>query len=272
MRITRIAGALGAEISGFDIGERPDDASMATVREAFLEHGVILLRGQACSPDDQVAFARRFGDLIDYPFVEPLEGHPEIIPVIKLPEERANFGGLWHTDTAYLQEPPMATMLLARELPPFGGDTIFACGCAAYEALSDGLKETLGGLRCINRSGGAVVTATRAESRARSGTAAAEKEAMHPVIRMHPETGRKSLYVNPAHSACFEGMTVAESAPLLEWLFHHQIRPEFTCRIRWSIGDLALWDNRRCLHNPVNDYHGHRREMHRITIAGDKPR
>jgi taurine dioxygenase len=184
-----------------------------------------------------------------------------------------NFGGLWHTDTAYLDCPPMAAMLIAREVPPFGGDTLFASGTAAYEALSEGMRRLLDPLRAVNSSAKADVTKTR-EDRLKDNSRADARpvyEAEHPVVRTHPETGRRALYVNSGHTSRFAGMTEAESAPLLQFLFAHQTRPEFTCRFNWAPGSLALWDNRCVLHNPINDYHGHRRVMHRVTLAGDRP-
>jgi taurine dioxygenase len=214
------------------------------------------------------------GTPVEYPFVRGLPAHPEIIEVKKLEHERVNFGGMWHTDTAYLECPPSATMLLAHELPPYGGDTEFASMVAAFEALSDGLKATLSGLRAVNSSAKADVTKNREDRIASDGRAGARKEytAEHPVVRTHPETGRKSLYVNAGHTVRFAGWTEEESAPLLAFLFRHQQRAEFTCRFSWRPGSLALWDNRCTLHNPVNDYHGFRRVMHRITLAGDRPR
>jgi taurine dioxygenase len=268
MEVRRIAGALGAEITGVDLS-RPSSDELSSIRRVFLEHQVIFFRDQTLDPAQFMAFARSMGKPIEYPFVKGIEGFPEVIEVKKLEHERHNFGGIWHSDTAYLQEPPMGSMLLARELPPYGGDTEFASQYAAYEALSDGMKRLLDGLFAINSSSKADVTRTR-EDRVRE--YAQHYEAEHPVVRTHPETGRKALYVNFGHTARFRGMTEAESAPLLEFLFRHQVKLEFTCRFQWRVGSLAFWDNRCTQHNPVNDYHGHRRVMHRITLAGDKPR
>jgi taurine dioxygenase len=205
--------------------------------------------------------------------VQGIEGFPLIIPVLKLPHERNNFGGIWHTDTAYLDEPPMATMLIAREVPPFGGDTLFASGYAAFDALSPAMQEMLEGLRGVNTSTKADTTKTR-EDRIKdaAGKGVHDYAAEHPVVRTHPETGRKSLYVNFGHTARFAGMTEEESRPLLDFLFAHQVRPEFTCRFSWRAGSIAFWDNRCTLHNPVNDYHGYKRLLHRVTLQGDKPR
>ena len=274
IEIRPASGAIGAEISGFDLAEPVSDALIAAIRNAWLKHGVLLLRNQPLPPAQFQAFAERFGEVIEYPFVKGIEGHPLIIPVLKLPHERNNFGGIWHTDTAYLEVPPMATMLIARELPPYGGDTLFASGAAAFEALSPALRRMLESLKAVNTSAKADVTRTREDRVKDAPTTQAKKElsAEHPVVRTHAETGRKSLYVNYGHTACFAGMTEEESRPLLEFLFAHQAKPEFTCRFSWRVGDIAFWDNRCVLHNPVNDYHGYKRLMHRVTLKGDRPR
>jgi taurine dioxygenase len=183
-----------------------------------------------------------------------------------------NFGGIWHSDTVYLARPPMATMLVARAVPPYGGDTLFANMYAAYEALSPGMQRLLSGLRAVNSSALADVSKTREDRIRDSGNdAGREYLSEHPVVRTHPETGRKALYVNVAHTQRFVDMTDDESRPLLRFLFDHAVRPEFTCRFRWQVGSVALWDNRCAMHNPVNDYHGHTRTMHRITLAGEVP-
>jgi taurine dioxygenase len=273
MRVRPVAGSLGAEIGGVDLSKTDDD-TVAAIRAAWLEHKVVFFRDQPLAPDDFLAFARRIGTPDFYPFVPGIEGYPEIIAVTKLPEERTNFGGIWHSDTAYLDEPPMATLLLAREIPPAGGDTLFADMYAAYEALSPAMQAMLEPLRAVNSSALADVTKTREDRIRDTGTVddLPVYEAVHPVVRTHPETGRKALYVNVAHTARFEGMTEDESRGLLQFLFHHQVRPEFTCRFRWDVGSIAMWDNRCVQHNPVNDYHGWKRVMHRITLKGDRPR
>jgi alpha-ketoglutarate-dependent taurine dioxygenase len=271
--VAPIAGALGAEIGGIDLSSDLSDDVVEEIRRAWLEHLVVFFRDQPVSSAQFLEFARRLGEPVEYPFVKGIDGFPEIIAVTKLPHETVNFGGIWHSDTVYLERPPMATMLVAREVPPFGGDTMFANMYAAYEALSPAMQELLSGLRAVNSSSMADVSKTR-EDRIRDGgndDAATEYLSEHPVVRTHPETGRKALYVNVAHSARFAGMTEEESRPLLGYLFEHAVRPEFTCRFRWEVGSLALWDNRCAMHNPVNDYHGHTRRMHRITLAGDVP-
>jgi taurine dioxygenase len=274
LEIRKIAGALGAEIRGVDLSEPLPQAMVDALRRAFLEHLVVFFRGQNLSPAQFLAFARTMGEPIEYPFVKGLPEHPEIIQVTKLEHERTNFGGIWHTDTAYLEVPPMGSMLLAREVPPAGGDTLFANQYLAYETLSPGMRRILDGLTGVNSSAKADVTRTREDRMRTDAREDARKEyvAEHPVIRTHPETGRKSLYVNVAHTVRFKDMTEEESAPLLGYLFQHQVRPELTCRFQWEVGSLAFWDNRCTLHNPVNDYHGYRRVMHRITLAGDRPR
>ena len=271
--VKRIAGALGAEVGGVDLRELADD-DVAAIRAAWLEHLVVFFRDQPLTPAQFMAFAKRIARPIEYPFVKGIAGFPEIIEVKKLEHEKVNFGGVWHSDTAYLEEPPMASMLLAREVPPRGGDTLFANMYLAYETLSDGMKRLLEPLWAVNSSAKADVTRTREDRLKTDARDDLGKEliAEHPVVRTHPETGRKALYVNFAHTARFRGMTEKESAPVLDYLFQHQVRPEFTCRFSWQAGSLALWDNRCAQHNPVNDYHGHRRVMHRITLAGDRPR
>ncbi len=273
LSVKPLSGSIGAEIHGVDHLNDASDELIDAIRRVWLEYGVVFFRDQDLDPSQFQAFAQRFGEIIEYPFVKGLPDHPMIIPVLKLPHEKNNFGGVWHTDTAYLQAPPMATMLIGREIPPQGGDTLFASGYAAYEALSDGLKATLSGLKAANSSAKAEVTKTREDRIASSGTDKANESliAEHPVVRTHPETGRKSLYVNPAHTTHFVGWTEAESTPLLNFLYAHQVRPEFTCRFSWQPGSIAFWDNRCVLHNPINDYHGHKRLMHRVTLKGDVP-
>jgi len=267
-----VAGALGAEIFGVDLARDLDADTVDAIRRAWLDHLVVFFRDQELPPERFLSIARRFGEVIEYPFVKGIEGFPQITPVIKLEHETVNFGGLWHSDTSYLEEPPMATMLIAREVPPFGGDTLFANMYLAYEQLSEGMRRLLDGLVGINSSAKADATRTR-ENRTRNSGDDGPKlfVAEHPVVRTHPETGRKALYVNFGHTVRFKDMTEAESAPILDFLFNHVTRPEFSCRFRWHAGSLALWDNRCAQHNPINDYHGHRRVMHRITLRGDRP-
>jgi taurine dioxygenase len=273
LEVRPLSGALGAEVIGVDLAAPLDDDAVAALRTALLEHVVIFFRDQALTPEGMVALARRFGPVVEYPYVRGLPECPLVLPVIKERQEKANFGGVWHSDTAYLEQPAMATMLYALETPPLGGDTLFANMALAYDALSDGMKRMLGGLRAFNVGNKPVALETREEMRGKRAGAEVDADGtLHPVVRTHPETGRKALYVNRAHTTRFEDMSEAESAPLLDYLFAHQIRPEFTCRFAWRPGSLALWDNRASQHYPLNDYHGHRRVMHRVSIGGDRPR
>lgn len=271
--IRPIAGAIGAEIHGIDLSEDLADTTVAAIRRALLDHLVIFFRDQTLPPARFLGLAKRFGTPIEYPFVKGLDGFPEIIAVTKLEHERHNFGGIWHSDTTYLTQPPMGTLLVAREVPQAGGDTLFANQYLAYETLSPRMRALLDGLHAISSSAKADVSRTREDRIKSDGTTKAREalEAAHPVVRTHPETGRKALYVNVAHTARFADTTEEESKGLLDFLFRHQVRPEFTCRFRWQAGSLAFWDNRCALHNPINDYHGYRRVMHRITLAGDTP-
>ncbi|MBV9903505.1 MAG: TauD/TfdA family dioxygenase, partial [Alphaproteobacteria bacterium] len=263
----------GAEISGVDLARLSDDL-VAQLRVHWLEHLVLVFHGQDLSPVQFLDVARRFGEPMDYPFLKGLDGTPRVTVVSKLEHETINFGGMWHSDTTYLPEPPSATLLIAREVPPHGGDTLFANQYAAFDALSAGMKRVLDTLDGISSSAKADASRTR-EDRIREGgrnDRPEEFHSIHPAVRTHPETGRKALYINPAHTVRFNGMTEEESAPLLAFLHQHQVKPEFTCRVSWRAGTLALWDNRCVLHNPVNDYQGFRRVMHRVTLKGDTPR
>ena len=274
LEVRPLASALGAEIFGVDLAEPLAEATVQALRAALLEHVVIFFRDQELAPPQLLALAERFGEPAEYPFIKGLPECPLVLPVIKEPHERSNFGGIWHSDTAYLERPALGTLLYALETPPAGGDTMFANMYLAYEALSEGMQRLLAGLRAVNVAGKPVTLKTREEMHSKRGTAAdvEASSAVHPVVRTHPETGRKALYVNFAHTLRFEDMTEEESAPLLSYLFAHQIKPEFTCRFRWRPGSLAFWDNRASLHYPLNDYHGHRRVMHRVTLLGDRPR
>ena len=267
----RIAGALGAEISGLDLSKPLPKDTLAELRALWLEHLVVFFRGQNLSSSQFMACAGQLGEPVEYPLVKGLPDFPKIIEVKKLEYERVNFGGIWHSDTAYLARPPMASMLLAREVPPTGGDTLFASMYAAFDVLSPGLQKLLERLKAVNSSTKADASRTREDALKHSSKTAKTFQAEHPVVRTHPETGRKALYVNAGHTVRFAGWTEEESAPLLDYLYRVQTRPEFTCRFSWQPGSIALWDNRCAQHNPVNDYHGYRRVMHRITLAGDVP-
>ena len=266
-----VSPALGAEIGGVDLSQSLGDDVIAEIRQAWLEYRVVFFRDQDITPEQHLAFARRFGDLATYPMVKGLDDYPEIAPVIKLEHQTVNFGGIWHSDTTYLPQPPMGAILVARELPPKGGDTLFANMVMAYEALPEAMKERLSGLIAINSSAKDHVAKSREDRQKDMDDVPEPLSAEHPAVRTHPETGLKSLYVNRGHTVGFKGMAEDESAPLLEELFEHQTRGEFTCRFQWRPGSIAFWDNRSAQHNPINDYHGHKRVMHRITLAGDVP-
>ena len=273
IRVKPISGALGAEIHGVDLAHLEDEI-FAEIHHAFLENLVIFFRDQTITPDQQVAFSARFAPIGYYPFLKGLPDHPAVIEVRKEPEDKLNFGGVWHTDTAYLAKPPMGSVLYAKEIPENGGDTMFANLYLAYETLSDPMKAMLDGRKAVNSSQKGDAAAGRQKSVDENPKDASDvqTESTHPALRTHPETGRQALYVNRGHTVCFEGATPEESAPILEYLFEHQIRPEFTCRFQWAPGSIAIWDNRCALHYPLNDYHGQRRVMHRVTMEGDTPK
>ncbi|QDW41292.1 TauD/TfdA family dioxygenase [Bradyrhizobium sp. KBS0727] len=276
MRNSRIearptSGAVGAEILGIDLSRDLEDSDVEELRAAFNEYGVIFFREQNLSPEQHIAFAERFGQININRFFKAAPGYPQIAEVRKEPEQKSNIGGGWHTDHSYDQVPALGSILLAREVPPFGGDTLFASMSHAYDALSDGLKRTLEQLRAVHSSrhvfGAASEYVKNAGDRL-GNTAAAAQDASHPVVMRHPETGRKTLYVNPGFTLHFEGWTAAESKPLLDFLYAHAARPEFQTRFRWREGSIAFWDNRATWHFAINDYHGERRLMHRITLEG----
>ncbi len=267
-----LAGALGAEIEGVDLARPLPDEAVAEIHQVFLEYLVVFFRAQTLSPANLLAFSKRFGNPMEYPQVGGLPECPQVTAVTKLEHETINFGGAWHSDTSYLPCPPMASMLYAVELPPAGGDTIFANQYTAYETLSPGLKAALDGLVGVNSSLKADSAKTRVDRMRDTGSELRVLVSEHPVIRTHPETGRRALYVNVGHTTHFKGWTEDESASLLGYLFKHQIAAELTCRFRWQPGSLSFWDNRCTQHYPVNDYQGFKRVMHRVTLEGDVPR
>lgn len=270
IEITPLAGAIGAEIRGIDVA-RLDDATFGEVHQALLDHGVIVIRDQDITPSEQVAFAKRWNGLHTHPYLKGIPEHPELIEIVKEPDEEGGFGAHWHTDQIFTPEPAMATMLYAKVVPPFGGDTLFASMTSAYDALSDGMKTMLRGVRTFNRYN---KTAKRSGKMSGKVTDVDKPSdaAMHPIIRVHPETGLPSLYINDRENTPrLDGMTEEESTPLMSYLLRHATRPEFTCRVRWEVGSLGIWDNRQVLHMALNDYPGYRRVMHRLTIKGDVP-
>ena len=267
IRVAPISAALGAVIHGVDCRSDLPSPVIDEIRKAWLEHLVVFFPEQVLEPAEQLAFARRFGVPVKYPMIQGMEEFPEVVEVIKLPHEKHNFGGIWHSDTTYLESPPTGALLLAQELPPVGGDTLFANMYLAYEALSEGMRKILDGLIVVQSSAKAGAAKSREARLSDASVGAAQVlEAEHPVVRIHPETGRKALFVNYGHSIRFKNMTEAESKPLLDYLFAHQTQSEFTCRLQWAVGSMAMWDNRCTQHNPINDYHGFKRVMHRVSI------
>jgi taurine dioxygenase len=275
--VAPISGALGAELSGVDLSGPLSDDLIGDIRAALLQHHVIFFRDQHLTPSQHLAFGRRFGELQVHDFVEGMADNDEILEVRKEDYETRNFGGGWHTDVSYLERPALGSVLYAREVPEYGGDTMFANQHLAYEALSDGMKRMLESLTAVHSARRPYgPNAVRAHDYGPSSmrfnfTEAALAETEHPVVRTHVETGRKSLYVNRTFTIRFKDMTEAESAPLLDYLCDHAVRPEFTCRFRWQPNSIAFWDNRCVQHNAINDYHGRRRVMHRVTIEGERP-
>jgi taurine dioxygenase len=276
MRIEPLAGALGAEITGVDL-RNLDGKGWEEIHRAFLQYAVLAIRGQKLEPADIMQVGMNFGEPCQYPFVVGMEGFPYIFEVVKEENETVNFGGNWHSDTTYLQQPPLATLLYAVETPSHGGDTLFTNTRAAYDALSEGLRKVIDGLTGVNSAGlkhggGRHAMHKNIGAMKILGTETADRlEAEHPVARTHPETGRKALYCSRSHTIRFRGMTEEESAPLLNFLSQFQTRPEFTCRVRWAPGTLTVWDNRCTQHNAVNDYHGQRRRMRRLTVGAQTP-
>jgi len=270
LSVRRVAGALGAEITGVELSQELPDATIAAIRQALLDHQVIFFRDQALTPAQQVAFGRRFGPLNIHPYVSGMADHPEVMEVIKEPQDRINFGGGWHSDMSFLERPAIGSILYAVETPEFGGDTLFASQAAAFEALSPGLQRTLEGLNAVH-SASREYSSSGHSAQKRASMAIAEADGLvgeyvHPMVLVHPETGRKALYVNPAFTLKIEGWKTSESKALLEYLFQHCRYEGFTCRFNWAPGSVAFWDNRSVWHFALNDYHGHRRHMRRVTV------
>ncbi len=279
LEVTPCSGALGAEISGVDLSRELSDDTFEEIHRAFLEYQVIFFRAQNLTPGQQKAFSKRFGPLIPHPYLEGVKGHPEIMLVKKEKHELHNFANAWHTDSSYHAAPSLGSVLYAIDVPETGGDTLFTNMYLAYETLSEGMRRLLEslsarhsfhgsqGLRGYGREQDLKYAPSNLED-----DPSIHEAVTHPVVRTHPETGRKALYVNGMFTIGFEGLTEEESAPLLQFLYRHATTPEFTCRFRWQQGSLAFWDNRCTMHYPVNDYPGQFRLMHRTTIRGERPR
>jgi taurine dioxygenase len=280
IEVTCLSGALGAEIRGVDLSQTLDNQTFSEIRRAFDENVVIFFRDQEMTPEQHLAFGARFGAFDVHPFAAGLDSHPEILPIIKEADDTfRSFGSGWHSDVTFYERPPLGSILYALEVPSHGGDTMWSNMYLAYEALSDGMKETLDGLTAIHsasdtygkNSGGAKRNQAGSKSMQIRVGDDAEETVEHPVIRTIPESGRKALFVNRTYTKSFKGWSREDSRPMLEYLWNHAIRPEFTCRFRWRKGSVAFWDNRCTLHNAISDYDGQRREMHRVTIIGERP-
>jgi taurine dioxygenase len=259
IRVDRAAGALGAIITGVQLADPLDDSTVGAIKQAFLEHQVICIRGQQdMSPEDQLAFAARWGEISHHPYVPSIEGYPGIMRIYDPNPVTVT----WHADTTHSPRPPALTLLLARTIPPYGGDTMFANAYLAYEGLSPSLRAVLDGLSAVHQ-GTELATSAGLDQQAVT--------TVHPVVRTHPETGRRALFVNGNYTSHFEGWTKEESAPLLQYLYAQVGRPEYTYRHRWMAGDLIIWDNRCTQHAVIGDTAGAERVLHRVTIAGDTP-
>jgi taurine dioxygenase len=270
LAIEQPQGGCGIEMTGVRLAELADD-EVRGITAALGEHGVVFFRDQTLSIDQHLALAARFGAIDINRFFRAVPGYPAVAEVRKEPDQRNNIGGGWHTDHSYDVVPAMGSILVARELPEAGGDTLFSNMYAAFEGLSEGLKATLLSLRAVHSSRHVFGAAGAYRSTDQSdtfGNADAVNDAVHPVVITHPISGRRALYVNPAFTLRFEGWSAEESKPLLDYLYRQAARPEYTCRFRWAPGSVAFWDNRATWHYALNDYHGERRLMHRITLQG----
>jgi taurine dioxygenase len=276
IEVKPLAGAMGAEIAGVDLSKPLVNEQLVDIHQAYLDHLMIYFRDQSLSPQAQVGLARHFGKPAIYPFLKGLDGFPEVNAVVKAEDDTTNFGGGWHSDTAYKEKPDLGTLLYAVELPSVGGDTLFANTSKAYQALSEGMRGMLDGLVGVFNSdklyaGGRAGQISKLGEMGKAVIQTDTFEAEHPIVRTHSETGMKSLYVSRAHTLRFKNMTVEESDPLINFLSDFVVRPEFQCRLRWEPGTLAIWDNRCTQHCAINDYQGQRRHMNRVTIEGDRP-
>jgi|TARA_B110000914_G_scaffold192235_1_gene179189 taurine dioxygenase len=271
-----ISGALGAEISDINLAKCAN--SIDQIKAAFLKYHVLVFREQTLNPIEIKNFAKYFGPLETHPYIKGLDEHPEVAPIIKEANEKINFGGGWHTDMSFLSCPPLGSLLYAIDTPEFGGDTLFANQHAAYESLSDYMKEFVGQLKGLHSAASQYGlngdSEKRSEARKSMSLGISEKahaQVSHPVVRTHPESGLRALYINRPFTERLEGLRSSESNALLSFLWSHCEEPRFTCRVRWEPGTVTLWDNRIVQHYALNDYDGRRREMRRVTIEGDRP-
>jgi taurine dioxygenase len=270
MKITLFSPGCGAVVKDIQLASLRD-TQLVELREAFAEHGLLFFRDQQLNPEDHLGFARRFGDIVLNKFFTPVPGHRQIAEVRKEKTQQTNIGGGWHTDHSYDTEPALGSLLVARNLPNSGGDTWFANLAAAYDRLPAAQQKSLATLRALHSN----VHIYGRDGYYRStdiadqlGGADSVGEAVHPVVIRHPDSGRKVLYVNPAHTIGIEGWKKADSDALLAELYAHVDQPQFTCKFNWQPGSVAFWDNRSTWHFAQNDYQGEARLMHRITLAG----
>jgi taurine dioxygenase len=270
-----IAGSIGAEIHNVDVSQDLDEATIGDLRKALLDHCVIFFRDQKLDAERHKAFSRRFGELFIHPNYRGMQADPEIVMITREPGDKHIVGEDWHADTTMVAAPPMGAILYAIEVPAYGGDTLFANQYLAYDTLSEGMKRLLSGLKAVhsdrNVAGPGANRNAQRSTKVREDTDWRETITAHPVVVTHPETGRKLLYVNRSYTQGFEGMTDAESRPLLDYLLEHGHRPEFTCRFRWQQGSIAFWDNRCCKHLAIHDAGPFRRLMRRTQISGSRP-
>lgn len=274
IEVSPVAGALGAVVRGLDLRVVTDAEQLRPLLDALAERLVVFLPEQDMDLDDLERVTDLLGGRDVTPFVAPLEDRPYVIRVIKEPGDQFNFANAWHTDLSYLPGPPAYTLLHAREVPAYGGDTVWANQYLAFETLSPGLRSTLQQLRAVHSAGmaygtgGALDKVKDLTSMAIEPSPEAYREHTHPAVIRHPVTGRAVLYVNPVYTTRFEGWSPAESQTLLSHLYRHSINENFTCRFRWEPATLAIWDNRCTMHNALNDYSGMRREMYRTSVKG----
>ncbi len=274
MELAPLSGIFGAEVDGVDLSDELTDTTIAELRAAFNKHHVLVFRDQELSPEAQMAFGRRFGELDTHPFVHAVGEYEEVLDIVTEPDDTVNFGGGWHSDLTFLEEPDLGSILYAVDVPAAGGDTLFADQQAAYDALSPTMQSMLDGLTAVHsarRQYGEGGLSTKSKAMQTHGTDAAATSIEHPVVRTHPETGRKGLFVNRAFTERIRGLRQNESAALLEFLYDHATNETFTCRVKWQPGTLTMWDNRAVQHFALHDYAGKRRHMRRITVKGDRP-
>lgn len=275
IKVTPLSPAIGAEVAGIDITKPMSSETFAGLKQALLDHLIVVIRNQPLDDDALMGLGRQFSDLVIHPFLQSNTEHPEVVAILREPTDTTIVGEDWHSDTTHIETPPMGAVLHAIETPPKGGDTMFANQYLAYESLSDGMKDLLVGLNAVHDDT-RVAGPKSGKNKTRANKVRADAdwrptESIHPVVRTHPETGRKCLFVNRSYSHRFENMTRAESLPLMNFLLEQGNRPEFTCRVHWEPGTTVIWDNRCMKHIAVNDVTGHRRVMRRVQMTGDKP-